>query len=78
MFPFLKGRTLTDGLVAVKSVEGPYFRITKVARSHMGSYLCIASNGIPPSVSKRIMLIVHCMYKANNNKFFLISDFNFD
>ena len=26
----------------------------------MGPYLCIASNGIPPSVSKRIMLIVHC------------------
>ncbi|XP_034950443.1 neurotrimin-like [Chelonus insularis] len=43
----------------VKSVEGKYFRITKVTRSHMGSYLCIASNGVPPSVSKRIMLIVH-------------------
>ncbi|KAK9504922.1 hypothetical protein O3M35_009089 [Rhynocoris fuscipes] len=25
----------------------------------MGAYLCIASNGVPPSVSKRIMLIVH-------------------
>ncbi|KAK9881851.1 hypothetical protein WA026_018042 [Henosepilachna vigintioctopunctata] len=25
----------------------------------MGPYLCIASNGVPPSVSKRIMLIVH-------------------
>ncbi|XP_033226342.1 limbic system-associated membrane protein-like isoform X2 [Belonocnema kinseyi] len=41
------------------SVEGPLFEITKVNRMHMGSYLCIASNGIPPSVSKRIMLIVH-------------------
>ncbi|RZC10200.1 hypothetical protein BDFB_011981, partial [Asbolus verrucosus] len=28
----------------------------------MGPYLCIASNGIPPSVSKRIMLIVHCKH----------------
>lgn len=28
----------------------------------MGAYLCIASNGIPPTVSKRIMLIVQCEY----------------
>jgi len=28
----------------------------------MGAYLCIASNGIPPTVSKRVMLIVHCEY----------------
>ncbi|XP_076686447.1 neurotrimin [Andrena cerasifolii] len=43
----------------VTSVEGPNFNITKVNRLHMGSYLCIASNHVPPSVSKRIMLIVH-------------------
>lgn len=29
-------------------------------RRHTGAYLCIASNGIPPSVSKRIMVIVNC------------------
>ena len=28
----------------------------------MGAYLCIAKNGIPPSVSKRIMLRVTCEY----------------
>ncbi|XP_011698601.1 PREDICTED: protein CEPU-1 isoform X2 [Wasmannia auropunctata] len=43
----------------VSSVDGPSFNITKVNRLHMGSYLCIASNGVPPSVSKRIMLTVH-------------------
>ncbi|XP_071643521.1 limbic system-associated membrane protein isoform X2 [Temnothorax longispinosus] len=43
----------------VASVDGPSFNITKVNRLHMGSYLCIASNGVPPSVSKRIMLTVH-------------------
>lgn len=48
--------------VTVTSVEGPNFNITKVNRLHMGSYLCIASNHVPPSVSKRIMLIVHCEY----------------
>ncbi|XP_043261273.1 lachesin-like [Colletes gigas] len=49
---------LGDG-TEVTNIEGPNFNITKVNRSHMGSYLCIASNGVPPSVSKRIMLIVH-------------------
>jgi len=28
----------------------------------MGAYLCIASNGVPPTISKRIQLIVHCKY----------------
>ncbi|XP_050485763.1 lachesin [Bombus vancouverensis nearcticus] len=42
----------------VQSVEGPNFNISKVNRLHMGFYLCIASNGVPPSVSKRIMLTV--------------------
>ncbi|XP_061942711.1 neurotrimin-like isoform X1 [Apis cerana] len=42
----------------VITVEGPNFNISKVDRSHMGFYLCIASNGVPPSVSKRIMLTV--------------------
>ncbi|XP_029728478.1 lachesin isoform X2 [Aedes albopictus] len=35
------------------------FSIPRVNRLDMGAYLCIASNGIPPSVSKRVMLIVH-------------------
>ncbi|XP_063990310.1 opioid-binding protein/cell adhesion molecule homolog isoform X1 [Diachasmimorpha longicaudata] len=43
----------------VTSVEGQNFNISKVNRLHMGSYLCIASNGVPPTVSKRIALIVH-------------------
>ncbi|XP_033607593.1 lachesin-like [Cryptotermes secundus] len=45
--------------VVATSVEGPVFNITRVNRLHMGAYLCIASNGVPPTVSKRIMLIVH-------------------
>ncbi|XP_058810812.1 neurotrimin-like [Phymastichus coffea] len=42
----------------VQSVEGSTFNITKVNRQHMGPYLCIASNGVPPTVSKRITLVV--------------------
>ncbi|XP_071051638.1 lachesin-like [Onthophagus taurus] len=47
-----------NGLEA-PSIEGSIFNITRVNRLHMGPYLCIASNGVPPSVSKRISLIVH-------------------
>ncbi|KAL1508973.1 hypothetical protein ABEB36_003784 [Hypothenemus hampei] len=50
--------TLSDGEIA-PTFEGPLLNITKVNRLQMGPYLCIASNGVPPSVSKRIMLIVH-------------------
>lgn len=46
--------------VIAASIEGPVFNITKVNRLQMGAYLCIASNGVPPTVSKRIMLVVHC------------------
>lgn len=34
--------------------------IPSASRTSMGAYFCIASNGIPPSVSKRIQLAVSC------------------
>nr|XP_012216576.1 PREDICTED: lachesin-like isoform X1 [Linepithema humile] len=43
----------------VPTVDGSIFNITKVNRLQMGAYLCIATNGVPPSVSKRILLLVH-------------------
>ncbi|XP_025833292.1 neurotrimin-like [Agrilus planipennis] len=42
----------------VNVVDGEVLFITKVSRLHMGVYLCIASNGIPPSISKRVTLKV--------------------
>ncbi|XP_049816562.1 lachesin-like [Schistocerca nitens] len=39
--------------------QGEVLKLTKVSRSEMGAYLCIASNGVPPSVSKRVMVNVH-------------------
>ncbi|KAL9930396.1 dpr-interacting protein eta isoform 2-T2 [Glossina fuscipes fuscipes] len=45
--------------VVVLYVEGTNLILPRVKRQHMGAYLCIASNGVPPSVSKRITLIVH-------------------
>lgn len=44
------------------NVEGETLYLTKVTRSEMGAYLCIVSNGVPPSVSKRMKLQVHCKY----------------
>uniref|UniRef100_A0A1A9UUS9 Ig-like domain-containing protein n=1 Tax=Glossina austeni TaxID=7395 RepID=A0A1A9UUS9_GLOAU len=38
------------------AVEGEMLTLSKVTRSEMGAYMCIASNGVPPSVSKRMKL----------------------
>ncbi|XP_053950212.1 lachesin [Anastrepha ludens] len=43
----------------VSSFRGEVLKLTKISRNEMGSYLCIASNGVPPSVSKRISLSIH-------------------
>uniref|UniRef100_A0A1A9Z437 Ig-like domain-containing protein n=2 Tax=Glossina TaxID=44049 RepID=A0A1A9Z437_GLOPL len=44
----------------VKTVEGEKLVLGNVHRTDMGGYLCIASNGIPPSVSKRFDVHVNC------------------
>ncbi|XP_050497331.1 lachesin-like [Diabrotica virgifera virgifera] len=38
--------------------EGETLELTKISRLDMGAYLCIASNGVPPTVSKRIKVSV--------------------
>ncbi|XP_042902023.2 neurotrimin [Parasteatoda tepidariorum] len=50
------GEEINLGKTKVTSVRGNYLNITKVSRLHMGAYLCIFHNGVPPSLSKRIML----------------------
>ncbi|CAM1311297.1 Uncharacterised protein g5641 [Pycnogonum litorale] len=40
-------------------VEGETLYIKRVSRLHMGAFLCIAHNGIPPSVSHRVLLQVN-------------------
>ena len=44
-------------------VEGNQLNITRVSRLHMGPYLCIARNGILPTVSKRVDVKVHCEWR---------------
>lgn len=41
---------------------GSHLNFSRVARRQMGAYLCIASNDVPPAVSKRVFLHVHCKY----------------
>ncbi|XP_055630609.1 lachesin-like isoform X2 [Toxorhynchites rutilus septentrionalis] len=52
-------RNGTHGKMKAMVVEGEMLSLTKVTRSEMGAYMCIASNGVPPSVSKRMKLQVH-------------------
>lgn len=50
--------------------DGEVLPLSKVSRNEMGAYLCIATNGVPPSVSKRIILDVEC------KQFFCFKKFN--
>lgn len=47
-------------LKIVESYNGSVLRLTRLERKQMGAYLCIASNDVPPAVSKRVSLSVHC------------------
>lgn len=44
--------------INLKVTNSEVLHIPTVSRLHMGAYLCIASNNVPPSVSKRILLQV--------------------
>ncbi|KAG7201150.1 hypothetical protein KM043_003941 [Ampulex compressa] len=45
-------------LVSVSQYDGDQLNLTRITRSEMGAYLCIAKNGVPPTVSKRITVDV--------------------
>lgn len=54
--------------IPVNVVDGELLHITKVSRLHMAAYLCVASNGVPPSISKRVHLRVQCEYRWEGGK----------
>nr|CAD7431001.1 unnamed protein product [Timema monikensis] len=66
-FPLSFTQILVDDLktvsvlirLAVRQYDGENLLLNSIQRSDMGAYLCIASNGIPPSVSKRFIVQVH-------------------
>ncbi|XP_011172102.2 lachesin isoform X2 [Solenopsis invicta] len=51
------GRNITlrneNSVKRTRTFEGEQLHLRGIQRQEMGSYLCIASNGVPPSVSKR-------------------------
>ncbi|CAD6996651.1 unnamed protein product [Ceratitis capitata] len=47
------------GGIEIYSIEGANLTLWQVTRENMGAYLCIASNGIPPTVSKRVLIAVN-------------------
>lgn len=47
---------------SVSEWEYETLELSKISRLDMGSYLCIAANGVPPIVSKRIKVSVDCEY----------------
>ncbi|XP_035451602.1 lachesin isoform X1 [Spodoptera frugiperda] len=52
-------RDQTGAKSKVLTYQGEVLKLTKISRSEMGTYLCIAGNGVPPTVSKRIHISVH-------------------
>ena len=44
----------------VKTHYGADLELSHVSRFDSGVYLCLANNGIPPTVSKRVRLYVDC------------------
>ncbi|KAK2583266.1 hypothetical protein KPH14_009276 [Odynerus spinipes] len=53
------GKPINYNGASVTAIDGEVLHFVKISRLHMGSYLCIASNGVQPSVSKAVVLNVH-------------------
>ncbi|XP_049766102.1 lachesin-like [Schistocerca cancellata] len=50
--------TGSTACLAVNVLDGEQLSLSRISRTEMGAYLCIATNGVPPSVSKRITVDV--------------------
>ncbi|XP_047025839.1 lachesin-like isoform X2 [Helicoverpa zea] len=57
----------------VAMYEKDVLTLTKISRSDMGAYLCIASNGVPPTVSKRITIKVHYEMVISSSKYEVVN-----
>lgn len=55
-------RTLILHVFSVSEWEGEVLEMARISRLDMGAYLCIASNGVPPTVSKRVKVSVDCKF----------------
>ncbi|CAH1995435.1 unnamed protein product, partial [Acanthoscelides obtectus] len=48
----------------VETWKGDSIHLVRVERRQMGAYLCIASNDVPPAVSKRVTLHITCKQRS--------------
>ena len=55
-------------VVIIFHFQGPRLRLDKISRLNMGDYLCVASNGIPPSASNRFSIRVQCKLSVNKKQ----------
>ncbi|XP_065167503.1 uncharacterized protein [Atheta coriaria] len=53
------GQPITMGPWQSLSVTGHSLNITMVSRVHMGTYQCVADNGVPPHVNQSFIIEVH-------------------
>ena len=53
---------ISNFLYLVESYNGPILSIPRVTPDDLGAYLCIAKNGVQPSMSKRVVVYVQCNY----------------
>ena len=51
----------------MKEWEGSELQLTSVKRGQMGAFMCIARNNVPPAVSRRIVLNVHCKFSTRRS-----------
>lgn len=56
--PIMLKNAKTNELEEYPKLEGPTIQLNSVTKSNSGAYLCIASNGVQPSASKRQVLDV--------------------
>ena len=55
-----------DKTQEVEAYHGETLRLYRVTRQMMAAYMCIASNDVPPAVSKRVPLNVNCKFVSSS------------
>nr|CAD7413358.1 unnamed protein product [Timema poppensis] len=55
----MDGSVIPMGSWQTVSISGHTLNITRINRAHMGHYLCMANNGIPPPANQTFLLEVH-------------------
>ena len=58
----------------VYEYRGSALSLYKIRRNDMGAFMCIANNGVPPTISKRIVLNVNCELGLVAKKYLNLSE----